>query len=127
MSCSLEVLWSWGMTFTSRMDYRLNRAPDTHMSRYHRKLDAFHLRDSLVIGVYRATQTFPSDERFGLISQIRRASVSAASTIVEGCGRSTEQELIRYLDMSLGSLREVGYYLDLAVRLEFLSPEAARP
>lgn len=91
--------------------------------RDHTKLRAFELADELAISVYKATTTFPPEERFGLISQMRRAAVSTASNIVEGCARHTEQEYLRFLDMAYGSSRELQYQASLARRLGFISQE----
>jgi len=89
--------------------------------RDHRKLDIFDLADQLVIDVYEHTREFPVEELYGLVSQMRRCAVSAAANIVEGCGRRTETEFDRFLDISFGSLRELGYFIDLSGRLGFLS------
>jgi len=93
--------------------------------RDHRNLRAFQLADELVLGVYRATKTFPKDEMFGLTSQLRRAAVSIASNIVEGCARQSQADFVRFLDMAFASAREVEYQLSIAARLEYLSAELA--
>ena len=91
--------------------------------RDHRKLKAFELADALVLEVYRATKSFPKDELYGLTSQLRRAAVSVPTNIVEGCGRGTPKEYLHFLRVAFASLREVGYLLDLAHRLGYLSAE----
>ena len=88
--------------------------------RDHRKLRAFELADQLVVAVYHATQGFPRQEMFGLTSQLRRASVSIASNIVEGCARFSEAEYMRFLDTAYGSSREVEYQVDLSRRRGFV-------
>jgi four helix bundle protein len=95
------------------------------MSRDHRRLKAFVLADALVLKVYECTRRFPREELFGMTSQMRRASVSVAANIVEGCARAGERELLHFLNVALGSLREVGYYIDLSLRLGFLDQTTA--
>ena len=91
--------------------------------RDHRTLRAFQLADQLVEQVYVATKNFPREELFGLTSQIRRAAVSVAANMVEGCGREGDKEYRHFLSQAFGSLREVGYFLDLSRRLRYLSQE----
>lgn len=90
------------------------------MVRNHTKLRAFHLADELVLKVYEVTRGFPKDETFGLASQLRRTSVSAATNIVEGCARRGEKDYLRFLDIAFGSAREVAYLLSVATRLGYL-------
>ncbi len=88
--------------------------------RDHTKLQAFQAADALAVLVYQTTQPFPRDEQFGLTSQMRRAAVSVASNIVEGCARQGESDYLRFLDIAFGSLRELTYQASLAHRLGYL-------
>lgn len=88
--------------------------------RDHSKLLAFRLADHVALSIYRTTRDFPNSELFGLTSQMRRASVSVASNIVEGCARSSEADYLRFLDMAYGSARELEYQVTLAHRLDYI-------
>jgi len=92
--------------------------------RDHTRLRAFALADRLALLVYQRTAAFPREEQFGLTAQMRRAAVSIASNIVEGCARQSLADYIRFLDMACGSARELEYQLSLAHRLGCLSVEA---
>lgn len=94
--------------------------------RDHTKLKAFQLADELAVGVYQATAEFPRAEQFGLRAQMRRAAVSAASNIVEGCARQTQADYLRFLDIAYGSVRELEYQLSLAARLGYLAEEPSQ-
>jgi four helix bundle protein len=71
----------------------------------------------LVLEIYQLTSDFPTDERFGLVAQMRRASVSVSSNISEGCARSGRRDLARFLEIALGYVFELEVQLDLAVPL----------
>ncbi len=77
----------------------------------------------LTLDVYRATQSFPRDERFGLTSQMRRASVSIPANLAEGCGRRSDGELARFVQIAMGSGAELSYHLLLARDLGFVKNE----
>jgi len=74
----------------------------------------------LVTDVYRISKTFPEQERYGLINQMRRAVVSIPSNIAEGAARQTPKEFIQYLHVSQGSLSELDTQLEIAKRLGWL-------
>ena len=78
----------------------------------------------LVIAIYKATKSFPSDERLGLTRQLRRASVSAAANIAEGRARRGLGEFSHFLSISLGSLAELDTELIVARKVRYLSRSA---
>ena len=93
------------------------------MSRDHRKLRVYREADELVTATYRASQSFPPSERYGLQSQLRRAAVSAAVNIVEGSARGTEREYLHFLNIATGSSAEAEYLVPLSMRLGFLTAQ----
>lgn len=84
------------------------------------KLIVWQKSHALVLKVYEITKRFPKEEQFGLTSQIRRASVSVPSNIVEGKARGSNKEYKRFLLMARGSLEEVKYQLLLAKDLGYV-------
>ena len=85
--------------------------------RDHKKLRAFELADQLAMITYMQTAKLPKDELFGLVSQMRRAAVSVASNIVEGCSRTSTVEYVRVLEVAYGSARELEYQISVSERL----------
>ena len=77
------------------------------MEKPHKKLDAWKLSMDLVIDVYQRTERFPGQERYSLIDQIRRATISIPSNIAEGAARQTKKEFTNYLHIAQGSLSEL--------------------
>ncbi len=93
-----------------------------------RGLRVWHDAMALAVAVHETTRMFPPDERFGLTSQLRRASVSIASCIAEGNARSSTKDYLRFLSMSSGSLAEVETQLLLSQRFDYLSEsELSKP
>lgn len=78
------------------------------------QLEVWQQAHQLVLAIYRLTQSFPSEERYGLISQIRRAVVSVPANIAEGFKRRGQAEKIRFYNIAEASLEETKYYLILA-------------
>lgn len=86
-----------------------------------RELKVWEKAHHLTLGVYKASQSFPRDEIYGLTSQIRRSSVSVPANIAEGCGRDGDAELARFLQIAMGSASELDYHLLLAHDLNLLN------
>lgn len=85
----------------------------------HKDLDVWKQSMVLVEDIYALTKNFPSDEKYGLSSQIKRAVVSVPSNIAEGAGRKGDKEFIQFLYIAMGSLSELETQLILANRLQF--------
>jgi four helix bundle protein len=92
------------------------------MGTYH-DLTVWKKSIALAKAVYQQTSKFPSDERFGLVNQMRRCSVSIPSNIAEGFGRGSDKELIQFMYVSLGSSNELDTQLTLSLELSFLSQD----
>jgi four helix bundle protein len=86
-----------------------------------RELKVWQKAHQFVLVIYKVTQSFPSEERYGLTSQLRKAAVSMASNIAEGSGRESEREFRRFLDISAGSSSEAEYQLLVARDLGYIN------
>lgn len=91
--------------------------------RPHEKLDVWKLSIEMVVNVYEVTKAFPSDERFGLTSQIRRAAVSIPANISEGAARQHDREFVQFLSVAQGSASELETELLIAHRLGYIDRE----
>ena len=89
----------------------------------HTKLDIYESSRLLVVECYKVTKTFPAEEKFTLVQQIRRAAVSVLLNIAEGCSRKSMIERNRFFIISRGSLIEVDTALDLAIGLNFCTED----
>ncbi len=91
------------------------------------RLLAWRACHELWIGIHRATASWPVEERFGLVAQLRRAALSASSNVAEGAARKGSKDFARFLNIALGSLSEVSCQLRGARDLGFVDgPEFAR-
>ena len=88
-----------------------------------KKLEIWKRSRLLVKSVYIILKLFSETEKFGLVSQLKRAVISVPSNISEGCGRRTNKDLSRFLDIAVGSLCEIETQLYLAQDLSFISNE----
>jgi len=88
-----------------------------------RSLDVWKKSHELTLAVYKATASFPTAELYGLTSQMRRAAASIPANIAEGCGRTGDAELTRFLRMAMGSASELEYHLLLSRDLGLIEPD----
>jgi four helix bundle protein len=89
-----------------------------------RNLRVWEKAHRLTLDAYASSKVFPRDEMFGLTSQMRRASASIGMNIAEGCCRKGDAEMVRFLQMAMGSASEVEYQLLLAHDLDYLHNSA---
>lgn len=89
-----------------------------------KELKAWEKAYRLSLAVYEASRTFPREEMYGLTSQLRRCVVSVGANIAKGCGRRSDGELVRFLQIARGSASEVEHHLLLARDLKFLPVNA---
>lgn len=89
----------------------------------HERLEAWKSAMELVETIYRVTAMFPSQEQFGLVSQMRRAAVSVPSNLAEGAARDGSREFVRFLSIARGSLSELDTQYQIAVRLGYAKPD----
>jgi four helix bundle protein len=94
------------------------------MSNY-KNLIVWQKANELAIKIYKLTDNFPKQETFGITSQIRRASLSVPTNIVEGYGRRTKNELSRFIDIARGSLAETEYLLEFSKELNYVKKGTA--
>lgn len=87
----------------------------------YKKLIVWKKADELAHKVYLATKTFPKDELYGITSQLRRATLSVPTNLVEGSARQGKAELRQFANIALGSLAETEYLLDFSLKLKYLS------
>jgi four helix bundle protein len=89
----------------------------------HTKLDVFQGAKEFVLACYKQTKSFPREERYAMISQVRRAALSVLLNVAEGCSRKSEKERKTFYELARGSIVEVDAALDIAVSLNYTSKE----
>ncbi|MFL5744050.1 MAG: four helix bundle protein [Niastella sp.] len=87
----------------------------------HQKLDLYSISKTFVSECYKLTKSFPVEEKFAMISQIRRAALSVHLNLSEGASGKSDQERKRYYEVARGSLIEIDAALDIAKELEYLN------
>lgn len=96
-----------------------------YLSLNHQRLHAYTASIEFVVECYRLTARFPNEEKYGMITQIRRAALSVHLNISEGCSRKSETERKRFYEIARGSLIEIDAALDIAEKLGYLNNNMA--
>jgi four helix bundle protein len=91
-----------------------------------KELHVWRKAHEMTLAVYEVTKAFPGEERYGLASQLRRSASSIGSNISEGCGRRSDREMARFLQIARGSASEVEYQVLLARDLRYLHEQEFR-
>ena len=86
-----------------------------------KKYDIWKLSHQLTLTIYTISNSFPKDETYNLVSQIRRSALSIPTNIAEGCGRNSDKEFNQFLNIALGSATETEYLILLAKDLNYLN------
>lgn len=89
----------------------------------HTKLDVFKVSGEFVLNCYKETKSFPNDEKFALVQQIRRAAVSVHLNLAEGSSRKSMAERKRFYEISRGSIIEIDSAFDIAVGLDYTTKD----
>lgn len=88
--------------------------------RDYKKLDIWNRSYDFVLKIYKLTNDFPAEEKYSLVSQLKRASVSITANIAEGSAKISKADFNRFLEMSLGSLFEIENYIMLSKDLGYI-------
>lgn len=89
----------------------------------YKQLDVWDRAIELATGLYSLTKSFPKEEKYGLVSQMRRAAVSISSNIAEGAGRNSDNEFRHFLNVAFGSCSELETQLIISHKLNYLSQQ----
>jgi four helix bundle protein len=117
----MQILFHLILLKLDTKDEKRKKLNDFMLNLAHKKLDLWGKSKTLVSEIYKLTNTFPSEEQFGLTPQLRRASVSIISNIAEGFARSSQLETKRFLDIVRSSLVEIDAQIEIALKLNYLN------
>ena len=91
------------------------------------KLDVYKFSQELALEFYKVTRRFPSEEKFALVQQIRRAAISVHLNLAEGCSRKSQSEKNRYFEVARGSVIEIDSAIGISFKLEYMTLEEINP
>jgi four helix bundle protein len=109
-----------------RFDATMTATVPASAIRSYRDLLVWQAAMDVVVKIYRTTSTFPRNERYSLVDQLRRAAISVPSNIAEGHGRSRTGDYLRHLSIATGSLHELETQIQISRRLDYISDDAQK-
>ncbi len=86
-------------------------------------LEVYKETERIVLDIYQLTRNYPRDELFGIVQQMRRAALSVGANIAEGTGRKSNADFLRFLHNSMGSIKELQYFLRISFKLKYMSED----
>ena len=96
---------------------------DTNTVKSFKDLIVWVKSHELTLEIYKVTKKFPADEKYGIVSQMRRAAYSIPANIIEGHSRKHKNEFLQFLSIAKGSLEELKYFIILAADLDYISAD----
>jgi four helix bundle protein len=93
----------------------------------HTRLDVYQSSQTLALECYKLTKSFPNEEKFAMVQQIRRAALSVHLNIAEGCSRKSQTERRRYFEIARGSVIEIDSAIDIAFKLSYSTIDELKP
>ncbi len=91
-----------------------------------KKYEIWQLSHNFALEIYKCSQDLPAQEKYHLVSQMQRAAVSVPTNIAEGCGRQSDKEFNRFLQIALGSAHELEYFMILLHDLDYISQDRSQ-
>lgn len=89
----------------------------------HRELEVWKIAISIAKDVYTITKKFPSEEKYGIVDQLKRCSISISANIAEGCGRASSKEFLHFLSISYGSSAELDSLITASYEIGFITKD----
>lgn len=92
----------------------------------YKKLVVYQKSKELVLSIYKLTAKYPKSETYSLVDQMRRSAVSVPANLIEGYSKESSAEFARFLTISIGSLAELEFYIEISLDLKYIDPSISQ-